>query len=167
MNIENIINNINENNPIQTISFDLNIKPEAYKRPRTSFKLKKNKFYNPNMIYINKLKKLIKTQLPTNFEIIKGEISIDLLFIIEPPKTIKNSKLKLDLINKFNLFHPISRPDLDNYIKPVLDSMNNFVYYDDGLIYKINAEKQYINDLYKEPKIEIKINYRMNKIKLR
>jgi Holliday junction resolvase RusA-like endonuclease len=157
-----LINNINENNKIEKLIFSLNIEPEAYKRPRSSYKVK-GKFYNPNAKYISNLKKEIKTKLDNKFNIIKGEIEIELKFYLIPPKNISNSKTKLELIIN-NIIHPITRPDLDNYIKPVLDAMNNLIYNDDGQIYKISASKLYTEN---NSHIEVIINYREDKIKLR
>ena len=48
---------------------------------------------------------------------------------------------------------PSKKPDLDNYIKSVLDGMNKVVFTDDSLIVKITAQKAYSN----KPRVEIKV----------
>lgn len=57
------------------------------------------------------------------------EVSIN--FFIKKPKSRK----------KFD--HVTTRPDLDNYLKLVLDAGNGILWLDDSLIIKLNAEKQY------------------------
>jgi Holliday junction resolvase RusA-like endonuclease len=53
-------------------------------------------------------------------------------FYIEKPK----SKPK-------KITSPITRPDLDNYIKTLLDALNKYVIPDDSQIVKMNIEKRY------------------------
>ena len=63
-------------------------------------------------------------------------------FYIAPPKS-KNKKR----------IYPVTRPDLDNYIKTVLDALNNRVYADDSQIVELHATKAYGNP----PRIDIEI----------
>lgn len=39
--------------------------------------------------------------------------------------------------------YPTSRPDLDNYIKLVMDAMNGLVFIDDAQVVKLDGEKKY------------------------
>lgn len=48
---------------------------------------------------------------------------------------------------------PVTKPDTDNYIKIILDSLNSIVYKDDNLILEITARKWYSDT----PKVLVKI----------
>ena len=64
--------------------------------------------------------------------LIKCAIIMNLDFILPRPKSLPK---------KF--IHHIKRPDLDNYIKCVLDALNKVFYQDDSQIVQLNATKQY------------------------
>lgn len=59
-----------------------------------------------------------------------GPLSLKVVFYIERPKTVKRQ-------------FPEVKPDLDNYIKAISDSLNGVVYKDDCQIIKIQAIKLY------------------------
>lgn len=59
-----------------------------------------------------------------------GPLKLSVRFVLLPPKSTKN-------------IHPCVRPDLDNYIKSLTDSLNGVVWKDDGQLVEINARKLY------------------------
>lgn len=67
--------------------------------------------------------KLIKTPLT-------GPLKVDLLFCVPKPKKPQNE-------------HPISRPDLDNFCKSVMDAGNGVIWLDDSQIVILTAQKVY------------------------
>lgn len=73
------------------------------------------------------------------------ELEIDIQFIMPRPKshfgTGKNNTKVKESANK----HHVSKPDLDNLIKFVLDAMNTYFYADDSQIVKITSTKVYSN----------------------
>ncbi len=71
----------------------------------------------------------------------QGPVGVVLKFYIKKP-----------LKPKFNL--PAVRPDIDNYIKAVLDALNGVIWHDDGCVCGLTAMKWYATD---EPKIEVEI----------
>ena len=73
------------------------------------------------------------------------KIKLKLIVSVFPPKYITESKVKSKLV-ELGIMHNVSRPDTDNYIKPILDAMNEIVYDDDGQIYSISCDKNYVND---------------------
>ena len=79
-----------------------------------------------------------------------GAIAIKVTFCIAPPKSISNKK-KNELIGKPHL----KRPDTDNLLKAILDSLNEVAWKDDSQIFFISALKQYAE----EDLIEIEIEY--------
>ena len=69
---------------------------------------------------------------------IETPIALMVCIEIEPPQSWSNRKRE-------RVIHtPITnRPDLDNYIKAIQDSMNGIIYLDDKQIYKLYAVKRY------------------------
>lgn len=67
-------------------------------------------------------------------------------------RDIKPKELKECM--KQQLIHPTKKPDIDNVIKVVADSLNGIAYKDDTLIVEIYAIKHYSDD----PRIEVTIN---------
>lgn len=59
-----------------------------------------------------------------------GAIRIDVLFYLPRPRKPKS-------------FYPIVRPDLDNYLKGVMDALNGILWRDDSQIVSIRCEKKY------------------------
>jgi Holliday junction resolvase RusA-like endonuclease len=143
--------------------------PLPYARPRVSRKLN-GKLYNPRSSYIKQLRALIKQTLEEkypDFNISEGEIQIEATFYIASPKYITNSKLKSELAGEC-LLNPITRPDLDNLLKSVLDAMNGLIYKDDSQIAKLTAYKHYseANDDAK-PGIQLIVKYIEQPLKMK
>jgi len=168
-----ICEKIEKENPWKKVEFILDIEPEPYARPRKSSKLekagKKNAFYNPRENYKKKLKKEIKSKLEEivkDFESINGEVHLKAVFALMPPKkfTESESKTKWKLVCD-KIITPTVRPDIDNWIKPVMDVLNKLAYEDDGQITKLYVDKIYSTT--DHPYIHIWIRYRQNPIKLR
>lgn len=167
--LKEIISKINLNNGYKELNILLTIHPEPYARPRKSRKLellgKHNVFYNPRQKFKNKLVKEIKSKLPDDFECIEGEVILNLIFGITAPKSISNSKTKSALIYE-NILHPLTRPDIDNYSKVILDALNKLVFLDDSQVFELNSKKVYvINE--EDEFININLQYREKPIKLR
>ncbi len=66
------------------------------------------------------------------------------------PKSFTKAKTAEALAGKL---HPVTRPDLDNYIKIVLDALNGVAYHDDSSVVYIVAGKWYSDN----PRMEIRI----------
>ena len=58
----------------------------------------------------------------------------------KPPKSWSKKKIKKAMDG---LIVPKTRPDLDNYLKAILDGLNEIAFTDDSLVCKIQAEKKY------------------------
>ena len=61
-----------------------------------------------------------------------GAIRARIDFIYEKPKSIKKSKI-----------YKTTKPDLDNLIKAILDSLNGICYKDDNQIVELSSTKKY------------------------
>lgn len=79
-------------------------------------------------------------------EPIEGALEVKIKIYLQKPKRTKNES-------------PCVRPDLDNYIKAILDALNGIAFKDDGQIVDLSATKRY-----GEPRIEVSINEAGNRV---
>ena len=84
------------------------------------------------------------------FKILEGRIKVSIIAYFSIPKATKKSDINEMLDNNIS---PTKKPDIDNIVKAVLDSMNKFAVKDDNQITKLEVEKKYAL----EDKIYIKI----------
>lgn len=86
----------------------------------------------------------------SKFKILEGRIKVSIIAYFSIPKTTKKSDINEMLDNNIS---PTKKPDIDNIVKVILDSMNKFAFKDDNQITKLEVEKRYSL----EDKIYIKI----------
>ena len=84
------------------------------------------------------------------FKTLEGRIKVSIIAYCSIPKATKKSDINEMLDNNIS---PTKKPDIDNIVKAVLDSMNKFAFKDDNQITKLEVEKKYAL----EDKIYIKI----------
>ena len=84
------------------------------------------------------------------FKTLEGRIQVSIIAYFSIPKATKKSDINEMLDNNIS---PTKKPDIDNIVKAVLDSMNKFAFKDDNQITKLEVEKKYAL----EDKIYIKI----------
>ena len=84
------------------------------------------------------------------FKALEGRIKVSIIAYFSIPKATKKSDINEMLDNNIS---PTKKPDIDNIVKAVLDSMNKFAFKDDNQITKLEVEKKYAL----EDKIYIKI----------
>ena len=84
------------------------------------------------------------------FKALEGRIKVNIIAYFSIPKIIKKSDINEMLENNIS---PTKKPDIDNIVKVVLDSMNKFAFKDDNQITKLEVEKKYAL----EDKVYIKI----------
>ena len=84
------------------------------------------------------------------FKTLEGRIKVSIISYFSIPKATKKSDINEMLDNNIS---PTKKPDIDNIVKAVLDSMNKFAFKDDNQITKLEVEKKYAL----EDKIYIKI----------
>ena len=84
------------------------------------------------------------------FKILEGRIKVSIIAYFSIPKATKKSDINEMLDNNIS---PTKKPDIDNIVKAVLDSMNKFAFKDDNQITNLEVEKKYAL----EDKIYIKI----------
>ena len=85
-----------------------------------------------------------------NFIPIEGRVEVTIIAYFDVPKSISQKK-EVEMLANF--ISPTKKPDADNIIKIVLDSMNKFAFKDDTQVTKLEIEKKYC----RIPKIYVKI----------
>ena len=84
------------------------------------------------------------------FKALEGRIKINIIAYFSIPKTTKKADINEMLENNIS---PTKKPDIDNIVKAILDSMNKFAFKDDNQITKLEVEKKYAI----EDKVYVKI----------
>ena len=84
------------------------------------------------------------------FKALEGRIKINIIAYFSIPKTTKKADINEMLENNIS---PTKKPDIDNIVKSILDSMNKFAFKDDNQITKLEVEKKYAL----EDKVYVKI----------
>lgn len=120
------------------ISLDLFGTPIASARPRFNFKTK-SAYEDPTQ---SKLKEGAKWQLRSQYreEPLGCPVSVDITFYLPIPQSASKPKQRQML---HGVLHHISKPDIDNLQKFVLDCLNGIVIEDDRRVIEIRARKIY------------------------
>ena len=84
------------------------------------------------------------------FKAFEGRIKVSIIAYFSIPKTTKKADINEMLENNIS---PTKKPDIDNIVKAILDSMNKFAFKDDNQITKLEVEKKYAL----EDKVYVKI----------
>lgn len=74
------------------------------------------------------------------FKMLEGRLKVKAIVYIAIPKSTKKSDVSEMLDNNIS---PTKKPDIDNIVKIILDSMNKFAFKDDTQITKLEIEKKY------------------------
>lgn len=74
------------------------------------------------------------------FKVLEGRLKVSIIAYFAIPKSTKKSDINEMLENSIS---PTKKPDIDNIVKIVLDSMNRFAFKDDIQITKLDVEKRY------------------------
>jgi len=144
-----------------------NGEPKPYARQRFTFRGKHS--YNPRGDYMLDLKKEFNSQISEEQKnliklIINNQdkkdndyyVEVEGDFYIKIP-TADSKKLREKKLS--GEYKPtVSRGDVDNYIKLILDVLHDVVYDDDRHVTKIISEKHYAE----EPKVELRIKIQYN-----
>ena len=74
------------------------------------------------------------------FKILEGRLKVIITAYFSIPKSTKKVEINEMLENNIS---PTKKPDIDNIVKVILDSMNKFAFKDDTQITKLEVEKKY------------------------
>lgn len=128
--------------------YTLHLEPKPQSRPRFG----RNRAYEDGKMTQWKRNCVSQLRLLNPKIIDKGAIFVSMAFYIYPPKRIAEVKKKrLELESE--AIYVDKRPDIDNYIKAVLDCSNEILFKDDGQVAALSSQKLYSLN----PRIEIEI----------
>ena len=142
--INELLDNINKKE--YKIKFIINKKPENYVRERSG---RGKHFYNPKCSKMEEYKnEMLHQMTKEQYEFTRRllsehrnyQVKINASFYI---KTQENSSIKDSVLKELKVIVPNTRPDTDNYIKFILDSLHDVVYDDDAKVTEISAGKYY------------------------
>ena len=116
---------------METVNIFYPIKPKPAPRPRVTSRVTYNaKDYTA---WKNGLKLIAKTKFKKPLD---GAVAIKVDFFYQIPKSWSKKK-------KADAKWHTSRPDIDNLLKSVLDSLNSVAFIDDSQVCQIESRKQY------------------------
>ena len=118
------------------VSFTVHIAPVAKARPRVSMRHGRAFAYTPKKSA--DYERLIAEHCPK--APMDGPLALNLQFGIPIPGSWSKQK-KADALS--GVIRPTSRPDIDNYIKAVMDAVNGLAYHDDAQVVSLFAKLVY------------------------
>ena len=128
------------------IKIEIEIEPVAKGRPRFT---KRGHTYTPAKT--KNYEKIIKAELMARHpDQLEGACHLDMTFVRPIPKSWSKKKKQQAIDHEIR---PVTRPDLDNYEKAVMDAANDVLYKDDSQIVSKHTRKVYGET----PKVIIKI----------
>lgn len=128
--------------------YTLHLEPKPQSRPRFG----RNRAYEDREMTQWKRNCVSQLRLLNPKIIPNGPVYVSMTFYIYPPKRIAEVKKKrLELESE--IIYVDKRPDIDNYIKAVLDCSNEILFKDDGQVAALSSQKLYSLN----PRIEIEI----------
>lgn len=130
----------------------INAVPQSQPRPRITVRGKYAHAYEPKSIteykrlVAGKYRSAYKQQLP-----LTGALSVDVRFYRPIQKSISKIERQRRVLGQSL---PTVKPDIDNYVKAILDALNGLAFQDDSQIVVLYARKIYSD----KPRTEIEIN---------
>lgn len=138
-------------NMTNVVQLVINEIPKPQPRPRITVRGKYPHAYEPKSIteykrlVANKYRSEHKQQLP-----LSGALSVDVRFYRPVQKSISKAERQRRLLGQSL---PTVKPDIDNYVKAILDALNGLAFKDDSQIAVLYARKIYSD----KPRTEIEI----------
>ena len=121
-------------------------KPVPMGRPRVTMKRGKTWTYNP--AECEQYKKKIKTFA------LKWAVKNNWFPVAKPDAVKMEVHVRLDRPKSIKRSLPTVTPDLDNFLKIVMDALNNITYEDDGQVCLIGCSKKYCK-IDEKPHVEV------------
>lgn len=123
--------------------FVIKLEPMAQSRPRFARRGRSVVAYEKKEMkaWRAECSKLISEAFETE-KLIEGPLKIDATFYIKPPKYIFSKKKNKKKLEAEEIFCS-KKPDIDNYLKALLDSMTGIIFKDDGQVVECRARKLY------------------------
>ena len=121
--------------------YEFEVEGEITGKARPKMNTYTGQIYTPTKTkdYENLIKQYFKIKYP-KYETLEGRISVKIIAYFDIPKN--TSKKNTTQMLEGNI-SPTKKPDIDNVVKIVLDSMNKMAFKDDNQITKLEVEKVY------------------------
>ncbi|CEI72945.1 RusA family crossover junction endodeoxyribonuclease [Romboutsia hominis] len=129
------------------VDFTIDGEPEGKARPRFNTKTGRAYTTDRTRMYEDYTKLLYRSQIKHYFE---GYIRLTVKAFY---KIAKSDSKKIKEQKKANVLRPSKKPDIDNVVKLIADSLNDIAYKDDTQIVEIVAKKFYSEN----PRVEVTI----------
>lgn len=138
----------------QHVYIRIPVVPEPLRRHRHKMVNGKSISYDPkkNKDFKELVGFFMRDAVKSNIRPLKGILYTHMIFYVPIPQSWSKKKKKQALEG---LIEPITRPDLDNYLKMINDSLNNGIIEDDSQITRSTEWKVYSDN----PRIDIRITY--------
>lgn len=132
------------------IEFEVLGEPVAQGRPRATTVNGSARMYDPGKSrdFKNYVKLVAQEHAPN--ELWTGPLSLEIIIYRKMPKSFSKKK-QLEAEN--GTLKPTTKPDGDNYLKGISDSLNGVIWKDDSQITDAIVRKRYSN----RPRVEIKV----------
>ncbi len=132
------------------IEFTVYGEPVAQGRPRASTRNGFVRMYDPKKSKdFKQYVKLVASEHKPN-QLLSGPLQLDVK-VFKP--TLKSFSKKKKLEAEQGLLRPISKPDVDNYVKGIKDALNKVIWNDDSQIVDLHVSKYYSET----PRIEVAV----------
>lgn len=129
------------------VDFTIDGEPEGKARPRFNTKTGRAYTTDRTRMYEDYTKLLYRSQIKHYFE---GYVRLTVKAFY---KIAKSDSKKIKEQKKANIIRPSKKPDIDNVVKLIADSLNDIAYKDDTQIVEIVAKKFYSEN----PRVEVTI----------
>lgn len=137
---------------MDSIQFIVYGEPVAQGRPRGSVINGKVKMRDPlKSKNFKQYVALVASQFRPK-QVITGPVAMDVRVFRSMTKEVSKSKTKRENAEK-GLLRPVTKPDVDNYVKGVKDALNHLIYRDDSQVVDLKVSKFYSE----EPRVEVMI----------
>jgi Holliday junction resolvase RusA-like endonuclease len=129
---------------MKTVSFTVDGEPKGKARPRV---VKSGYAYTPKetVNYENYVKWCFRE---SGQEMLDGMIEAEIRAYFQIPKSVSKNKA---ILMRSGDIRPTKKPDIDNIVKAILDSLNGIAYRDDSMIVTATVKK-YFSD---NPRVEV------------
>ncbi|MFS1511864.1 RusA family crossover junction endodeoxyribonuclease [Chengkuizengella sp. SCS-71B] len=122
------------------IKFVVNEEPVAQARPRVTTKNGKPRLYDPDKSKYFKQLVAMKAKQYAPETLLDCPLLLRITFYRSIPKNFTIAKRKQ--IEDGEL-RPITKPDIDNYVKAIKDALNKVIWTDDSKVVELHASKFY------------------------
>ena len=130
-----------------SVVFSILENPVPKGRPRSTVRNKKINVFTDTKTRQYEFRSKLWLVRAVGFTQFEGALKVTAHFYIKPPKKYKKDDIKNEK------YFPKTRPDLDNYVKALLDICNGIIFKDDAQVVELETCKKYSN----QPKTFVKV----------